>query len=144
MVLTLGSTLVTFVSKSGTNAFHGSAYEFLRNQKLDARGFFAAKKAVYKQNDFGFTAGGPVWIPRLYHGRDKTFFFVSCEGFRNRVGAPATPISVAPPEFYTGDRRNSEWASPGNCRDSVRSFSGSFRGSWHNWEQFQVWLGVTG
>ncbi len=97
---------VSFVSKSGTNAFHGSAYEFLRNEDLDARGFFAAKRAVYKQNNFGATAGGPVWIPKLYNGRDRTFFFASYEGFRNRVGAGATPYSVPPPEFFTGDLRN--------------------------------------
>jgi hypothetical protein len=97
---------VSFVSKSGTNAFHGSAYEFLRNEVLDARGFFAATRSVYKQNDFGFTAGGPVWFPKLYNGRDKTFFFFSYEGFRNRVGAGANTYSVPPPEFYTGDLRN--------------------------------------
>jgi hypothetical protein len=51
---------ISFVSKSGTNNFHGNFYEFLRNQKLDARGFFAAQKTVYKQNDFGATVGGPV------------------------------------------------------------------------------------
>jgi outer membrane receptor protein involved in Fe transport len=97
---------VSFVSKSGTNAVHGSAYEFLRNQVLDARGFFGAAKQVYKQNNFGATVGGPVWIPKLYSGRDKTFFFFSYEGFRNRVGASPTPYSIPPPEFFTGDLRN--------------------------------------
>ena len=97
---------VSFVSKSGTNNFHGNFYEFLRNQDLDARGFFAATKAVYKQNDFGATIGGPVWIPKIYNGRNRSFFFFSYEGFRNRVGANATPYSVPPPEFFTGDLRN--------------------------------------
>src|SRR5438094_6284580 len=97
---------ISFVSKSGTNDLHGDAYEFLRNQDLDARGFFAATKAVYKQNDFGVTVGGPVWLPKIYNGRNKTFFFFSYEGFRNRVGATATPYSVPPPEFFTGDLHN--------------------------------------
>ena len=97
---------ISFVSKSGTNEFHGNAYEFLRNQDLDARGFFAAKKAVYKQNDFGATIGGPVYIPRIYNGRNRSFFFFSYEGFRNRVGATATPYTVPPPEFFTGDLHN--------------------------------------
>ena len=96
----------SFVSKSGTNEFHGSAYEFMRNEALDARGFFAAKKAVYKQHDFGFSAGGPVVIPKLYDGHNRTFFFVTYEGFRNRAGAAPTPYSVPPPEFFTGDLRN--------------------------------------
>src|ERR1035438_2139133 len=97
---------MSFVSKSGTNQVHGDLYEFLRNQDLDAKGFYGATKPVYKQNDFGVTAGGPVWIPKLYHGKDKTFFFVSYEGFRNRIGATVTPYSVPPAEFYTGDLHN--------------------------------------
>src|SRR5262249_47465863 len=97
---------ISFVSKSGTNELHGNAYEFLRNQALDARGFFAAKKAVYKQNDFGATIGGPVYIPKIYNGRNRTFFFFSYEGFRNRVGANATPYTVPAPEFFTGDMHN--------------------------------------
>ena len=88
---------MTFASKSGTNQFHGSAYNFLRNDALDARGFFARTRSVYRQNDFGFTAGGPVWVPKIYNGRDKTFFFVSYEGFRNRVGANDTILSVPTP-----------------------------------------------
>ena len=101
-----GGTL-SFVSESGTNQFHGSAFEFLRNQDLDARGFFNSTKSVYKQNDFGVTVGGPVSFPKLYNGKNKTFFFASYEGFRNRVGAGNGSLSsVPPPEFYTGDLHN--------------------------------------
>ena len=93
---------MSFVSKSGTNELHGDAYDFLRNQDLDAKGFFGATKPIYKQNDFGVTIGGPVWIPKVYHGKDKSFFF-SYEGFRNRVGATVTPYSVPTPEMYSGN-----------------------------------------
>src|SRR5271157_5059224 len=97
---------MSFVSKSGTNDLHGDAYEFLRNQDLDAKGFYGATKPVYKQNDFGVTVGGPVWLPKVYHGKDKTFFFFSYEGFRNRAGATVTPYSVPPAEFYSGNFQN--------------------------------------
>lgn len=101
-----GGTL-SFVSKSGTNQFHGSAFEFLRNQDFDARGFFNTTKSIYKQNDFGVTAGGPVYLPKLYNGRNRTFFFASYEGFRNRVGSGNGSLSSVPPtEFYSGDLHN--------------------------------------
>ena len=91
---------MTFASKSGTNKFHGSAYDFLRNDAMDARGFFAQTRSIYRQNDFGVHGGrARCWIPKLYNGRDKTFFFVSYEGFRNRVGANDT-ISQRP---HAGD-----------------------------------------
>lgn len=108
---------VSFVSKSGTNKFHGDVYEFLRNMDLDARGFFAAKRAVYKQNDFGFAAGGPVYIPKLYNGSNKTFWFLTYEGFRNRVGPSATPFNVPPPEFFTGDLSN--WVDQNNKQYAI-------------------------
>ncbi len=98
--------VITFVSKSGTNDLHGSAYEFLRNQDFDARNFFAATRAVYKQSDFGASAGGPVYIPKLYHGRNKTFFFASYEGFRNRLGSNGSILSVPTPEMYQGNFTN--------------------------------------
>jgi hypothetical protein len=101
-----GGGVMTFVSKSGTNRLHGSAYDFLRNDKLDARGFFAQTKSVYRQNDFGATLGGPVYIPKLYNGRDRTFFFIAYEGFRNRVGATDVFLSVPTPEMYEGDFSN--------------------------------------
>ncbi len=97
---------ISFVSKSGTNEFHGDLYEFLRNQDLDARGFFAPTKAVYKQNDFGATVGGPVYLPKIYNGRNKSFFFFSYEGFRNRAGATATPYTVPTPEMWNGNFSN--------------------------------------
>ena len=105
-----GGGNLTYVSKSGTNQFHGSAYEFLRNNDFDSNNFFnnAARIpiSIYKQNDFGATVGGPVWIPKVYHGRDKTFFFFSYEGFRNRVGANGTAFTVPTPEMYKGDFSN--------------------------------------
>ncbi|MFN9428925.1 MAG: carboxypeptidase regulatory-like domain-containing protein [Acidobacteriota bacterium] len=101
-----GGGVMTFVSKSGTNDFHGNAFEFLRNDAMDARGFFAPRRAVYKQHDFGGTFGGPVIIPKLYNGRNKTFFFASYEGFRNRVGSTDAFFSVPAPEMFNGDFSN--------------------------------------
>ncbi len=104
---TAGGGSMAFVSKSGTNAFHGTAYEFLRNQKLDANNFFNNARGiaipVYKQHDFGGTVGGPVVIPKLYNGKNKTFFFVAYEAFRNRAGATGATATVPTPEMYNGD-----------------------------------------
>src|SRR5438552_1882044 len=81
-----GGGLVTMVTKSGTNEFHGSAFEFLRNSYFDANNFFANRAgrqlASFKRNQFGATIGGPLWIPKLYNGRNKTFFFFIYEGQR--------------------------------------------------------------
>jgi hypothetical protein len=98
--------VITFSSKSGTNEFHGTAYEFLRNDALDSRRFFENQKGKYKQHDFGFSAGGPVWIPKLYNGRNRTFFFTAGEWFRNRVGASSAFFSVPTPEMHNGDFSN--------------------------------------
>ncbi len=98
--------MITFSSKSGTNSLHGTAYEFLRNDALDARRFFEDRKGKYKQHDFGWSVGGPVWIPKIYNGRNKTFFFASGEWFRNRVGAGSGRFSIPTPEMFNGDFRN--------------------------------------
>ena len=75
---------ITTVTKSGTNKFHGSAYEYLQNQFLDAIPFGAGagNKPHKVANDFGASFGGPLSIPHLYNGRDKTFFFGDYEGLR--------------------------------------------------------------
>ena len=80
------SGVTTFTMKSGTNDLHGSAFHFLANDKLDARGFFSPTKAPRKQNEWGFTVGGPVRLPKLYNGRDRTFFFFSLDQFYIRGG----------------------------------------------------------
>ncbi len=76
--------------KSGTNEFHGTAYEFLRNDRLDARNFFDVNRAAFQQNQFGGTIGGPIRIPNLYDGRNRSFFFFDYEGLRIRQGGTLT------------------------------------------------------
>ena len=70
------------VTRSGTNAEHGSAFEFLRNSDLDARNFFDRRIPPFIRNEFGLTNGGPLVIPKLYNGRNKTFYFIEYQGFR--------------------------------------------------------------
>ena len=80
----------SFAIKSGANSFHGTAFNFFRNDKLDANSwnnnFNGAPKPRDHQNDFGGSLGGPVWIPKVYNGRDKLFFFFSWEQYRNNPG----------------------------------------------------------
>ncbi|MFN7999109.1 MAG: TonB-dependent receptor [Bryobacteraceae bacterium] len=73
---------VNVATKSGTNDLHGGLWEFLRNDKFDARNFFLPSVSPFKQNQFGGNLGGPVYIPKLYNGRNHTFFFFSYQGFR--------------------------------------------------------------
>ena len=80
---------VNIVSKTGGNRFHGSVFEFFRNDALDASEHFQPTKPELRQNQFGFVLNGPVWIPKLYDGRNKTFFLVNYEGWRIRNGASA-------------------------------------------------------
>jgi hypothetical protein len=102
-----GAGQVNVITKSGNRDFHGSAYEFFRNDKLDATDFFQNRagrtKPPLRYNNFGVTLGGPVIIPKLYNqDRNKTFFFVSAEAGRIRVGAPQ--ISTVPTDaFRAGD-----------------------------------------
>ena len=73
-------------TKSGTNQVHGTLYEFLRNEKLDSRNFFGATRDLLKRNQFGASAGGPILLPKIYDGRNRTFFFANYEGMRERQG----------------------------------------------------------
>ncbi|MFN7929927.1 MAG: carboxypeptidase regulatory-like domain-containing protein [Blastocatellia bacterium] len=96
---------INFASKSGSNQYHGTAYEYVRNNYFDARNYFEDKTSVLKQHDFGGSFGGPVRIPWLYNGTNKTFFFASGEWFRNRASANALTLTVPTPEMYQGDFR---------------------------------------
>jgi hypothetical protein len=73
-------------TKSGSNRVYGNLFEFLRNDRLDSRDFFSPTRALLKRNQFGGTVGGPVRIPHIYDGRNRTFFFFSYEGERTRQG----------------------------------------------------------
>jgi hypothetical protein len=90
----------SFVTRSGSNQFHGTLDDYLRNDALDANNWFnnhtvpITPKTAEKQNDFGGTFGGPVWIPGLYKGTGKTFFFFSYEGLRLTVPYPAVVTNV--------------------------------------------------
>ena len=77
---------INIASRSGTNLFHGSLWEFFRNDKLDARNFFDRQKPPYRQNQYGVYFGGPVRLP-YFNGRDNTWFAVYWEGFRSRQSA---------------------------------------------------------
>jgi len=74
---------VNMVTKSGTNQYHGTLYEYLRNSALDARNYFEPTVPGFRRNQFGVSVGGPLSIPRVYDGHDKTFFFVNYEGLRD-------------------------------------------------------------
>jgi hypothetical protein len=82
--------LVNLVSKSGTNKLHGAVYDFLKNRDLDANNWVSnyngTTRPIDTQNDFGAILSGPLYIPKLYDGRDKTFFMANYEGFRFDTG----------------------------------------------------------
>ncbi len=78
-----GGGVLTLASESGTNQFHGSAYEYVRNTDFNANGWYpnhvGQRRSPYHGNNFGFSIGGPVLIPKVYNGRNKTFFFTNIE-----------------------------------------------------------------
>jgi hypothetical protein len=108
---------VGFTTRSGTNDIHGTLFEYLRNTAFDAKSFqedyYDEPKAAEHQNDYGGTVGGPLVIPKLYDGKDKTFFFVSYE--RLRLLTPEFDSAYVPTQAFRS------WASP-----SVQPYLNSF------------------
>jgi len=140
-----------FETKSGTNQWHGTVYDYLRNNFFDANDwfndYFRVKQPPTRQNDFGGTFGGPVRIPRLYNGRDKTFFLVSYEGLRLASPQPASasfvpdlcmrgsgpcPSGRSPAATGLQPVVNAfPLPSPNGLEDATNGF-GQFIGSWSN------------
>lgn len=93
-----GGGAVNIVTKSGSNAFHGSAYYYHQNDAFNANSFnnnrFGLIKPVVRRHQYGYSLGGPVLIPRLYNGKNKTFFFTAYEGRREKD--PVTSITSVP------------------------------------------------
>jgi hypothetical protein len=91
------SGVVNVVTRSGTNTLHGSAYEFFRNDVFNANAMTnnlnGVSRPLLRYNDFGYTVGGPVYLPKIYDGRDKTFFFVSQE-FRRVINYSTFNVTV--------------------------------------------------
>ena len=101
--------LVNLTSRSGTNAFHGSGYEYFTNEALGAgqpltdlgNGLHA--RPVNRSHDFGFTVGGPVIIPKIYNGRNRTFFFLNLEEWRQKASTGGTFTTVPTNAYRQGD-----------------------------------------
>lgn len=91
------------ITKSGVNRIHGSMFEFLRNASLDARNYFDYKDPTgrrrippFQRNEFGFTNGGPIVLPHIYDGRNRTFYFAEYQGFRQVLGTTQVmPVPTA-------------------------------------------------
>ncbi len=98
-----GSGLLNFHIRSGTNKLHGGGWEYLRNNALDSAGYFATVAPTEKQDEFGFKLGGPVYIPKVYDGRDKTFFFVNYNWFRFRGGSTLSQLTLPTVPETMGD-----------------------------------------
>ncbi len=98
-----GNWFANVTIRSGSNQLHGSAFDHLGNDKLNARSFFQPRRTPYRQNEGGFTLGGPVVIPHVYDGRNKTFFFGSLGMFFSRYGASGNIITIPTQKFLNGD-----------------------------------------
>ena len=101
-----GGGTINVSTRSGGNEFHGSAFEFLRNSKLDANNFFSNRNRIplsaFQRNQFGGTVGGPVLIPKLYNGKNKTFFFLSEQSTITRNASVFT-TTVPTSQWLNGD-----------------------------------------
>jgi hypothetical protein len=116
--------VVDVVTKSGTNDFHGSAFEFLRNSAMDARNFFNARGTPFpsfRYNQFGGAFGGPVILPGVYNGKNKTFFFVDYEGYR-RTSLNTLTVTVPTVAMRTGDFGNTRIFDPLTTRAAGSGF----------------------
>ena len=110
--------LVQLSSKSGTNQLHGDAFEFIRNTSLNARNWFNRPPSIkppFKLNQFGGTVGGPIVIPHIYNGRDKTFFFFSAEDLQRRSSPVTATIFVPTAAEMAGNFSAFLPDSTGNC-----------------------------
>ncbi len=96
----VGGGMFNLTMKSGTNQFHGSGYEYFVNEDLNAnQPFTNTPRPRNRRNDYGFTVGGPVWIPKIYNGHDKTFFFFNWEQYREALSIN-TQLETVPTAAY--------------------------------------------
>jgi hypothetical protein len=105
---------ISVTTKSGTNELHGSMFDYYQTQRLNANTWsnnrIGRPKSIFHRNDFGANAGGPVFIPKVYDGRNKSYFFFSYEGYRFPATADPSELTIPLPEMRTGDFTN--WKLP--------------------------------
>ncbi len=97
---------LNMITKGGTNSLHGNLVEFIRNDAFDARGYFlpaTSRKTALRQNQYGFELDGPVFIPKLYNGKDKTFFMGSWERLRNKRQSLSANNTVMTEQMFAGN-----------------------------------------
>ena len=87
---------VEYTTKSGTDTYHGEAYEFFDNDKLQARGEIAPVRPPVRQNQYGFTLGGPISIPKVYNGKNKSFFFFNYDHFKYTNAGAGSGLATVP------------------------------------------------
>jgi Carboxypeptidase regulatory-like domain/TonB dependent receptor-like, beta-barrel len=104
-----GGAVVNMVMKSGTNQFHGSLYDYLQNEDLNAGVPFTDSgnghltRPAVRRNDYGFTVGGPIWIPKVYDGHNRSFFFFGWEQFLQNNTYLPTPVTLPTAAYQAGD-----------------------------------------
>ena len=101
-----GNLFYSVTVESGTNQLHGSVYDNFVNTDLDARDFFTATRQIYHQNGGGFTLGGPVYIPKVYNGRNRTFFFFGHDLFYSTGAQTGTLLTIPTTAMRQGDFSN--------------------------------------
>ncbi|HET8548487.1 MAG TPA: carboxypeptidase regulatory-like domain-containing protein [Bryobacteraceae bacterium] len=123
---------ISITTKSGTNDLHGSLFDYYQTQRLNANSWLNNKlgrrKAVFHRNDFGANVGGPIYLPKVYNGRNRSYFFFSYEGYRFPQTVDAPQLTIPPPEMITGDFSNWKTAAgavipiydPGTTRSDGR------------------------
>ena len=103
---TAGGAIVNMITKSGTNELHGTGYDYIVNEALNAAQPYTGIRNKLRQHDYGFTVGGPVYLPKIYNGKNKTFFFFSFEQFRQKLINNTLPDTVPTAAYRAGDFSN--------------------------------------
>ncbi len=126
-----GGGVITVTTKSGTNQFHGSLYEFLQNDKFNATNFFVnsagGTKPPRRYNQFGGSIGGPLVIPKVFNGKDRMFFFFSYEGIRN--AAPGASYATVP----TGEMRSGDLSALASRKTTLYDPATAAKDASGNW-----------
>ena len=99
----VGGGLINITMRSGTNQYHGAGYDYLANEFFDAAAPYANTLQRIRRNDYGFNGGGPVWIPKVYNGKNRTFFFFNREQYREFFVVNNVPITVPTAAYRAGN-----------------------------------------